>query len=134
MTIFINTGAFIARFIAADQHHLDSLEKWELLKAQKLNCITSNHVIDETLTLLARRTSYAFSAEKAHLIYQSNIIQIARPELAEEQSALKLFEKFADQRVSFTDCLSFALMKKLKIQTVFSFDRHFKQAGFEIFG
>jgi predicted nucleic acid-binding protein len=29
-----------------------------------------------------------------------------------------------------TDCISFVLMKKYGIQTAFTFDRHFVQAGF----
>lgn len=46
-------------------------------------------------------------------------------------AALKLFEKFADQAVSFTDCVSFALMREADIQTVFSSDSHFERAGFK---
>lgn len=130
MTTYIDTGAFIARFIAADQLHQQSLNIWDKLGTSKEACVTSNHVLDETLTLLARRVSYAFSAEKARLIYHSNLFQIGRTTHEDELAALELFEKYADQSVSFTDCLSFVLMKKMKIQKVFSFERHFSQAGF----
>jgi len=41
------------------------------------------------------------------------------------------FEKYADQDVSFTDCVCFALMRAHNIQRVFTFDRHFRLAGFE---
>src|SRR3989338_5595321 len=130
MTIFIDTGAFIARFITGDQFHQKSLATWEKIRKNQDSCVTSNHVLDETFTLLARRVSYEFSAEKARLIYQSGLFQIARTTEEDELAALVLFEKYTDQAISFTDCLSFVLMKRINIQKVFSFDRHFSQAGF----
>lgn len=130
MTIFIDTGAFIARYIAEDQYHDRSIEIWQKIKLNNEVWFTSNHVLDETFTLLARRVSHQFSAEKAHLIYNSKLFQIVRTTNEDELAGLALFEKYADQSFSFTDCLSFVLMKRLKIQRAFSFDRHFSQAGF----
>ena len=49
-----------------------------------------------------------------------------------EKRALGFFEKFADQDVSFTDCVSFALMNQHDIERAFTFDRHFALAGFEV--
>ena len=37
----------------------------------------------------------------------------------------------ADQEVSFTDCVSFALMREAGIRRAFSFDRHFDLLGFQ---
>jgi predicted nucleic acid-binding protein len=39
---------------------------------------------------------------------------------------------FGDQAVSFTDALSFAVMRRMRIERAFSFDRHFALAGFEL--
>jgi len=41
----------------------------------------------------------------------SKALTILRPEPDEERRALELFKKYGDQRVSFTDCVSFVLMK-----------------------
>ena len=55
------------------------------------------------------------------------------PDAEDEFEALvELFRKFADQRVSFTDCVSFALMRRYGIAKAFGFDRHFVHAGFEL--
>jgi predicted nucleic acid-binding protein len=43
-----------------------------------------------------------------------------------------LFAKFADQRVSFTDCVSFILMRRHRLARAFTFDRHFGDAGFGV--
>jgi predicted nucleic acid-binding protein len=60
----------------------------------------------------------------------STALEILRPAREDEMAALDLFEKFADQEVSFTDCISFVLMRKHQIKRVFSFDRHFRHVGF----
>lgn len=57
---------------------------------------------------------------------------ILRPTLEDELQALDMWEKYADQDLSFTDCISFSLMRSNKIKRVFSFDRHFEFAGFKL--
>ena len=128
--IFIDTGAFVARYMAADQNHKKALEVWQRLAQENESCATSNFVLNETFTLLARRTGYDFAAERARRILQSESLHILRPNEKQEMEAVVLFEKYGDQKVSFTDCISFVLMKEAKIAQAFSFDRHFALAGF----
>lgn len=130
--IFLDTGAFLASYIARDQYHQQSIAAWRELEASTSRCFTSNFVLDETFTFLARRTSYEFAADRARGLLTSNVLEILRPDHEDELLALDDFEKFADQEVSFTDCVSFALMKSRHIRRVFSFDRHFALAGFEL--
>jgi predicted nucleic acid-binding protein len=40
--------------------------------------------------------------------------------------------KFSDQKVNFTDALSFVLMKRANITEAFTFDHHFSIAGFQV--
>ena len=42
---------------------------------------------------------------------------------------MDLFLRFADQEISFTDCNSLVVMRRLKIRRAFAFDRHFAYAG-----
>lgn len=132
MAIFIDTGAFLARYIVKDQHHKDALLRWKKLQSAKNKCFTSNFVLDEMITLLGRWVNEDFALEKAYLIYSSDAFTILRPEEADEMLALEYYKKFQDKKIGFTDCVSFALMKKHKISNVFSFDRHFSDAGFII--
>lgn len=130
--ILIDTGAFLARYIDRDQHHDEAIAFWHELARIRTPCFTSNLVLSETLTLLARRTDYRFAAERAHQLYSSNVLQILRPDASDESAAIVLFEKYADQHVSFCDCVSFVLMRRLGIPDAFTFDGHFAIAGFNI--
>ncbi len=130
--IFIDTGAFLARYLARGQYHQDAVAAWRMLEASTERCFTSNFVLDETLTLLARRASYKFAAERGRNLLTSEALEVLRPNDDDELRALEHFEKLADQQISFTDCVSFALMKKERICQAFSFDQHFAYAGFEL--
>ena len=105
--IFIDTSAFLGWYNRSDQHHTLARPVWLDLEAQGRRLCTSNFVLDETLTLLARRTSYAFAAEQGEALYGSRTLTIPRPSAQDELASLELFEKYADQKISFTDCVSF---------------------------
>jgi len=130
--IFIDTGAFLARYIERDQYHDAAAKHWQTLRHDRRQCFTSNFVLDETITLLARRSTYQFAAERARNLFESKSLAILRPDEDDELAALEFFQKYADQNVSFTDCVSFVLMEKRSIKRAFSFDRHFTIAGFEV--
>lgn len=132
--IFIDTGALIARFVGVDQHYAQALPLWKRIEQTRPVCVTSSLVLSETLTYLGRHVNYPFAVSKGKILYASHWLGILRPTEEEETVALRHFEKFADQEVSFTDCVSFALMHKRKIRLAFSFDRHFPLAGFEQYG
>ena len=91
--IFIDTGAFLARFIQRDQYHAPCVRAWDELRSLRLQCVTSNFVLDETFTLLARRTDYAFAAQRARNLLGSRELGILRPGQEEERAALDWFEK-----------------------------------------
>lgn len=130
--IFIDTGAFLARYIERDQYHDAAAEQRQTLQNDRRQCFTSNFVLDETITLLARRSTYEFAAERAQNLYESRLLSILRPEESDELEAVELFQKYADLSVSFTDCISFVLMEKHNIRCAFSFDRYFTIAGFDV--
>ena len=130
--IFVDSGAFYARFDRRDQFHRRAVSAWRDLEQGNDRLYTSNFVLDELLTLLGRRVGYAFAAERGRSIYASRSLEIVRPDAPAEQQALEHFEKYADQRVSFTDCVSFVLTKQHGIRRAFSFDRHFALAGFSL--
>lgn len=130
--IFVDTGAFIARYLTRDQYHRHALVLWEKLRSSNQRCYTSNFVLDETLTLLGQRAGNSYAAQRARNIYTSEILTVIRPTQDDETEAIELLEKYSDQRVSFTDCISFILMHKNKLKVVFTFDSHFEMAGFTL--
>ena len=131
--IFIDTGAFLSRFIVNDTYHKKSLSLWKKIESKKIICYTSNFIIDELATLLLRRTGADFCYDKINRIYESPQFNILRPTKENEFNALELLKKYSDQEISFTDCISFDLIKSNRIHKVFTFDKHFSYVGIAIF-
>jgi predicted nucleic acid-binding protein len=129
--LFIDTGAFLAKEIAADQHHGKAVEFWSRIHGEGPVIYSSEHVLDETATLLARRTSYAWSAGWGRDVLGAGIHFLPAGE-GDFEEAFVLMKKFADHAVSFTDCISFVLMKREGLRDVFGFDRHFASAGYRV--
>lgn len=93
--IFIDTGAFVARHLQRDRYHTDSVRFWRHLARSGERCLTSNFVIDETLTLLGRRAGYGFAASVGRSLFASQALEILRPGSEDEIVALSLLENTA---------------------------------------
>jgi predicted nucleic acid-binding protein len=130
--IFVDTGAFLARYLGHDQYHPQAIQIWDEIRRRREACYTTNCVLNEVITLLGRRAGHHFTAERALSIYASKVIKIMRPDTKIERQAIDIFEKYGDQKVSFTDCISFVLMKNAGIKRAFSFDFHFRLAGYTV--
>jgi predicted nucleic acid-binding protein len=130
--IFIDTSAFLARHVTKDQHFQAANKFWDQILIASTPCCTTSFVVSETLTLLARRTSFTFAAERARSLYDARTLRILRPTERDEISAISLFQRYAGHSISFADCASFVIMRRYAIQDVFTFDQDFAIAGFQV--
>jgi len=94
--------------------------------------VTTDYVVDETLTLLRAR----LGLREAH-IWWSHVegsfrVRIEWMTPPRVERARTWFFGWKDQAYSFTDCTSFAVMRELKLTHVLTTDDHFRQAGFTV--
>ena len=57
---------------------------------------------------------------------------IIRPLEEDEMQAMKYIKRFEDQELTFTDTISMAVMNRLGLRKIFSFDWHFTLLGFQV--
>jgi uncharacterized protein len=130
--MFVDTGALVARVLPRDQHHAASCRGWNTLQDIEVKLSSSEHVLDEAVSLLVRQAGASYAARWARDHLASEEIVWLNTSREDWHEALRWLGKFSDQKLSFTDTLSFALMRREGISTVFGFDRHFELAGFEL--
>ncbi len=132
-TLFVDTSAFLALYIKNDDFHQHAIEALTQLKVISYLLITSNFILDETYTFIRARKGKKEALDFGQvLVNNSDIIKIVRITVNDEKKAFDYFQTLDGRGISFTDCTSFALMKRIGIKTAFTFDDDFKRAGFKV--
>ena len=130
--IFLDTGPLLARRLPRDSYHERALLGWDRWAKTNERLVTSNFVLGELSSLLSRHAGMTSAIDYWHDLLEAPRLDIIRADSGEELLAMGLMEKIGDPDISFTDYLSFAIMRKRHIRQAFTFDRHFAKAGFEI--
>lgn len=124
--IFVDTGAWYASLVPTDPDHAKAAQ-W--LAANHSPLLTTDYVIDETLTLLRARGERKRALLLGARFFQADLAEIHKITFADLTLAWKTFEQFDDKNWSFTDCTSKVVMEQLDIKVAFAFDHHFQQFG-----
>ncbi len=133
-TVFVDTSAWKAFYDEKDDRHKEARSFMESVVAKRLPIrlfVTSDYVMDETLTLIRLAHSHAKAVEFANTVTSSRATRLFFLEEELFDKALSMFIEHRDKLWSFTDCVSFVVMKHLNLNTAFAFDPHFRQAGFQ---
>ncbi len=133
MRVFVDTSAWLALNDRNDQYHHKAVATSLEVKRQRIEFITSEYIIDESITLLRYRVSHKAAVIFGDSLFSSRIIRIEDVTENIRSTAWEMFRRYGDKELSFTDCTSFVLMKNIRLQRAFTFDEHFRQMGFEIF-
>lgn len=128
--LFVDTSGFYALLVKRDAGHPAARKILRRAAQGRRRLVTTDYVLDETATLLKARGETRLGASLFERVFASNACRI---EWTVESRFIQLssfFLKHADQAWSFTDCLSFLVMKELRLPEALTTDMHFEQAGF----
>ena len=89
---FVDTGVFLALHLENDQYHSEAVRLW---REHGRSAVTSNHVLDEVATVLARRAGYRFASECVADIYAAPSIEVVESTREDELDALRWMRKYA---------------------------------------
>jgi predicted nucleic acid-binding protein len=124
--VFVDTSAWYAFVDRADPSHDPVVATF---KARRGRLVTSDYVFDEIVTLLRYRAGWAAAHRLGETLWSDRIAQLARISPGDCEAAWRLFARRDDQRLSFTDCTSVALMQRLKLTVAITLDSDFRALG-----
>ncbi len=127
--IFVDTGAWFARFVPDDPHH-DRVSDWFAANGELL--VTTDYCVDETLTLLATRKRPKLAVAAGHVLFDQALARLHFLTDQQITRAWTLFQQRAAAGWSFTDCTSKILIDDLKIHSAAALDQHFRQFGINV--
>jgi len=124
--VFTDTGPLYAFFDVRDPRHADAVRLFQ--SAPPL--VTTNLVVSEVIALAVARREPEFGIRLAERLVDGRPARVERVTAADEVAAVRLLRRFAATGATFADCASFAVIARLGLGLVFSFDSHFAPPGF----
>jgi len=131
-TLFVDTGAWFALADQSDQYHRRAVNVYPKLLKGYRHLTTTNLVVAETYVLIRRALGHQPAITFLQKISTSPRIVRLYSDAALESTAEDTLRQYEDQDFSYTDAVSFAVMKHYSINKAFSFDQHFVTAGFTL--
>ena len=128
MRVFVDTSYYVARLQPRDQWHRRSLEALR----PGMSFLTTSLVINETISLLQARGFFSAALSFLAETRANPDVQILYPDAGIQAEAWELFARWGSAGGNAVDCVSFAVMRRLSIRRAFTFDEHFRVAGFEM--
>ena len=128
--LFADTAGWMACADAADVKHSAAISARDNWLEGGGYLVTTDYIIDETLTLLRFRLGLDAAEDWWHIIAASARVRYERVDTERAERARAIFFRYRDKNFSFTDCTSFVLMHEMEIRDVLTTDRHFAEAGF----
>ena len=128
--VFLDTSAFYALADSGDLNHPRARAYLKVLSRSGGGLLTSTDVLDETITMVRFHLGHVAAVKIGEKLMASTWCRVIEVQQDTRDAAWALFVRYADQRFSFTDCTSFALMRAMRLSEAFTFDRRdFSAAG-----
>jgi predicted nucleic acid-binding protein len=128
--LFIDSGGFYALVSAESAAHKDAVAIMEESHRTHRRAVTTDYILDETATLLRARGLTKQLKEFLKLTETSQALGVEWTTPDRFAAARGFMLKHLDQEFSFTDCVSFVVMKELRLSDALATDKHFRIAGF----
>ena len=131
--IFVATTGWQAIIDKNSEYYKFATKYFCKLRDKEIPIITSNFVMDETLTWVNEQIGHNEAVKVMELWQEaedSNLMEVFVIDKKIEQEAREIFKRYSDYQLSFTDATTFALCRKYEIKKIFGFDRDFNTIGF----
>ena len=129
--LFVDTAGWMACADAADPGHARSCAARDAALEAGQVLVTTDFVIDETLTLIRLRLGLEAAESWWQQVDGSPRLRWERIDSDRFEKARHLFFQYRDKDFSFTDCTSFVVMREMRLTHVITTDRHFHQMGLQ---
>ena len=130
--ILVDTGAWYALADQSDRFNREAITTYKQIFKDFQKVVTTNLIISESYTLIRKGLGHNAGIDFLKNLGASPRIIKVFSDLEIEGQAEEILRRHKDQDFSYTDAVSFACMTRLNINQAFTFDSHFRTAGFDV--
>lgn len=131
--VFVDSGPWIALASARDGRHAEADRLFRGALARRLPLVTTSLVIAESHRLLLFRAGRAVARAFLDRVDRSPALRLECASVERHRRARHWLERLADQTITYTDAVSFAVVEETRCASVLTFDDDFTVAGFRRF-
>ncbi|MBI2645068.1 type II toxin-antitoxin system VapC family toxin [Candidatus Uhrbacteria bacterium] len=124
--IFIDSNYLVALFNPADSLHIHAKKIATQLDITKRDFVVSNFIFLEIVTVLSLRQGRRSACEAGEYLHSPSI-EMIHIDYVLQRETWNIFHSVQVKDVSFVDCSIIAVMYTEGIDTLLTFDSHFKK-------
>ena len=132
--LFVDSSAWIALVSASDGFHANADAHFREAVRTRTTLLTTNLVLAEVHRLILHRVGPGAARMALDLVAASPLVNLEHATASHHDAARRWLARLGDQRVTYTDAVSFAVMTSRRCRTALTFDSDFARAGFEVRG
>jgi len=133
MNIVVDTSAIYAMLDKTDDNHQNAIEAWLKLLNEAELIVASSYVVTEAIALLHARGGT--SVVRAFVEEILPVVEIDWVDPATHNAALSAMLMVEGRNgPSLTDCANMETMRRLRIHTIFAYDKHYAREGVTVTG
>jgi hypothetical protein len=129
MKLLADTSALIALFLPDERNHRSAADVGR--RKPEPEFVLTELILGELATRVRVLAGAAPAVTLANDVLRSSRYQLVFTDRELLNGGLAKMARFSDKRLSLTDCVSFELMEKLGLPAAFTFDRDFRDCGYE---
>jgi predicted nucleic acid-binding protein len=128
--LLVDTSALLALAFRDDRNHVAAVDL--VRRMPQARFVLTELILSEVVTRVRARAGAARAVAAGRSLLDSRRYELLFVDGEVLDGALARMARYADKRLSLTDCASFEVMTRLGLTSAFSFDRDFRDCGFEM--
>ncbi len=121
--VFVDSDAFVGWMVEKDAHHSRANQIFSQLHKKQARMVTNTMVVTETATVLSHHSGQELARTFLDEVIDRGQFPVIPVVEDLYKETLTIFKKQTKKGTSVTDCANVAVIRRLDIPTIFSFDQ-----------
>ncbi len=129
LDILLDADGLVALMNSKHVNHEKAIQARKILLSRGTTWYISRYVVSEVATILSMRVSHKAAVRFLDDLKHSSEVHVIDTNDDLEEETQKIFLEQVSKNISYVDCHNVALIRRYKLDGIFSFDEHYRKNG-----